>query len=104
MTAFGETEALTVGMEEELQILDPDTGQLVSRVDEVLGRAGPEVAENLQSELFQAIVETATDVCKNIDEVREEGTRRRGASVDYTAERGYAIGAAGPQAGAWGAH
>ncbi len=95
MTKFGTTEPFTMGVEEEFQILDPETGELVARIDEVLGKAGPDLEENLQSELFQAIVETATDICHDIDELREEVVRLRGGLVDYTHGKGYAIGAAG---------
>ena len=95
MTNFGKTAPFTMGVEEEFQILDPETGNLVSRIDEVLGKAGPEHEENLQSELFQAVVETATDVCEDIGEVREQVEGLRGTLLDFTSEKGYTIAAAG---------
>lgn len=94
MTEFGSTEPFTMGVEEELQILDPETGELVSRIDEVLGRAGDEDGENIQTELFQSVVETASDICADVDEVREEVHRLRGKLLDHCEDRGYTIAAA----------
>lgn len=95
VTEFGSTEPFTLGIEEEFQILDPETGELVSRIDEVMGKADPSMEENLQSELFQAVVETASDICTDIDELREDVCRLRGALIDTMAEKGYTIAAAG---------
>ncbi len=94
VTNFGSSNPFTVGVEEELQILDPETGDLVARIDEVLGKASDENDQRLQSELFQAVVETATPICEDIDEVREEVTDLRDRLVDHCEDRGYAIAAA----------
>jgi len=95
MTEFGSSEPFTLGVEEEFQILDPETGELVSRIDEVMGKAEPGIEENLQSELFQALVETTSDICADIDELREDVSRLRGALIDTMADKGYTIAAAG---------
>ncbi len=95
MTNFGSSDPFCIGVEEEFQILDPDTGDLVSRVDEVIGKSGPELEENLTTEIFQAVVETKTDVCQDVGELRTEIQRLRGALGDFTQDRGYAIAAAG---------
>lgn len=95
MTQFGSTEPFTVGVEEEFQIIDPSTGKLVSRIDEVLGRAGGEYDENIKSELFQSVVETATDICADIVELRAEIIRLRTALFDLMEDKGYTIAAAG---------
>lgn len=95
MTNFGQSAPFTVGVEEEFQIIDPSTGQLMSRIDEVLGRAHGDYKENIKSELFQSVVETATDICADIGEVREEIVRLRGGLFDLMEGRGYTIAAAG---------
>ncbi len=95
MTNFGNTDPYTVGIEEEFQILDPDTYQLVSRAEEVLGKPDEGLEENLRSELFQAVVETASDICHDIDEVRNEVHRLRRSLATALEEKGYAMGAAG---------
>lgn len=94
-TAFGLSEPYTVGVEEEFQIVDPGTGDLVSRADEVLGKADPGRVENLKSEIFQSVIETATDVCADVDAVAEEMATLRGVLFDALEDRGYAIAAAG---------
>ncbi len=95
MTQFGSTTPFTLGVEEEFQIIDPSTGELVSRIDEVLGRADGEYDENIKSELFQSVVETATDICADIVELREEIVRLRTALFDLMENKGYTIAAAG---------
>jgi carboxylate-amine ligase len=94
VTAFGETDPYTLGVEEEFQILDPDDFGLVSRADEILGK-GTDYEENLRTELFQAVVETASDVCQDVDEVREEVHRLRRGLADVIEDKGYKIAAAG---------
>lgn len=95
MTNFGQSEPFTVGVEEEFQIIDPGTGELVSRIDEVLGRAHGEYEENIKSELFQSVVETATDICADVGELRDEILRLRGGLFDIMADKGYTLAAAG---------
>jgi carboxylate-amine ligase len=94
VTAFGETDPYTLGVEEEFQILDPEDFGLVSRADEILGK-GTDYEENLRTELFQAVVETASDVCADVGEVREEVNRLRGGLADVLADKNYRIAAAG---------
>lgn len=95
MTKFGASDPYTMGVEEEFQIIDPDTRELVSRADEILGKAGPSYEENFHAELFQSVVETASNVCADIDEVREEVLRLRHGLAEVLDEKGYAMAAAG---------
>ncbi len=94
MTKFGSTDPYTLGVEEEFQILDPEDFGLVSRADEVLGKANG-YEENLRSELFQAVIETASDVCSDVDEVREEVHRLRRGIDEMLTDKGYEMAAAG---------
>lgn len=94
MTNFGSTEPYTLGVEEEFQILDPEGFGLISRADEVLGK-GTDYEENLRSELFQAVIETASDVCSDVGEVREEVLRLREGIHEILDEKGYRMAAAG---------
>lgn len=95
MTSFGETNPFTIGVEEEFQILDPETYDLVSRADEVLGKPTEGIEKNLRSELFQAVIETASDICQDIDEVRDEVHRLRNTLNETLEAKGYKMGAAG---------
>ena len=57
MAGFGR--ALTLGVEEELLLVDEQTLALASGVSEIL----PVRTERLKTELFECIVETTTPVC-----------------------------------------
>lgn len=94
MSTFEQTEPYTIGVEEEFQILDPESFGLVSRADEILGKA-TDYEENLRTELFQAVVETASDVCADVEEVREEVYRLRRGLAEILDDKGYAMAAAG---------
>ncbi|HMA46362.1 MAG TPA: glutamate-cysteine ligase family protein, partial [Frankiaceae bacterium] len=75
-------EALTLGVEEEFQLLDRRSGALVSRGRQVLASL-PEGLGFLevQGELPLSQVETATPVCRTLAEVRGHVSRLRAAAA-----------------------
>ena len=77
---------LTLGVEEEYQIIDGDTRQLTSYVGDVLEQGAVIFRDQVKPELLQSQVETGSHVCRNIGEVRQEVTRLR-AMVSEIAER-----------------
>ncbi|HVE67924.1 MAG TPA: carboxylate-amine ligase [Solirubrobacteraceae bacterium] len=82
----------TIGIEEELMILDPDTLDLTNMIEAMLESA-PE--GDVKPELMESVLEIATSPCRDTAEAgRQLRALRRG--VRETAERkGLAIGAAG---------
>jgi carboxylate-amine ligase len=60
---------LTVGVEEEFQIVDAETNELASRAERVLSRARRLVGTAAEEELNRCQVEVATPVCRSLDEV-----------------------------------
>lgn len=60
----------TLGVEIELQIIDPETKELASGSVQILEKAAGD--SHIKQELFQCMVEINTDVCNNIDEVRKD--------------------------------
>src|SRR5262245_42849376 len=54
----------TIGVEEELLLLDAETFAPVAAVEEVV----PERTERLKTELFACIVETTTEICEAPEE------------------------------------
>jgi carboxylate-amine ligase len=87
--------AFTVGVEEEFQIVDPDTWELRSHVSELLASGGPSLGDQLKRELHQSIVEVGTKICANIDELETEILKIR-RDLSESAERvGLRIAAAG---------
>lgn len=81
----------TVGVEEELLLVDPATGQARAVAGAVL-RAGP---DELESELQREQLETATQPCHTLDELASEVRRRRDVASAAAADAGVAIAAMG---------
>src|SRR5919199_646066 len=87
--------AFTVGVEEEFQIVDPNTWELRSHVSELLASSAPAFGDQIKRELHQSIVEVGTKICGSIDELAEEIIRIR-RELAHAAERvGLRVAAAG---------
>ena len=87
--------AFTIGVEEEFQIVDPDTWELRSHVSELLTSSGPALGDQIKRELHQSIVEVGTKICADVTELEREicHTRRE---LSQGAERvGLRVAAAG---------
>ena len=67
----------TVGVEEEFQIVDPNTWELRSHVSELLASGAPTLGEHIKREMHQSIVEVGTSICGDIAELRDEIFRIR---------------------------
>lgn len=67
----------TLGIEEEFQIVDPNTRELRSRVAEILDEGLTLLGEQLKPEMHQSMVEVGTKVCRNVQEARAEVIRLR---------------------------
>ncbi|MEM9704213.1 MAG: glutamate-cysteine ligase family protein, partial [Planctomycetota bacterium] len=91
-------ESLTMGCEEEFQIVDPATGKLASRAAGL--KEESHLAGNLapQHELHLCQIETATGICGSLGEVREQlGAARRDLKAS-AAEHDLVIAASGTHA------
>src|SRR5918996_243422 len=80
---------LTLGVEEELFLVDPETWALTPGVERLLGPAG------LKTELFAAVVETNTPICGSPEEALAELVRLRGVVQEAAAREGLAVAAGG---------
>ncbi len=67
----------TLGIEEEFQIVDPNTRELRSRVAEILDEGMMLLGEQLKPEMHQSMVEVGTGICHNIQEARADVVRLR---------------------------
>jgi carboxylate-amine ligase len=93
--AFGESAPLSLGVEEELMILDAATLEQVPAVDRILrGVAGRRLPGRLKTELFASVFETNTFVCASAAEVDEALPALRRASAEAAASEGLAVAAA----------
>jgi carboxylate-amine ligase len=84
--------ALTLGVEEELHLVDIGTGELAARA--------PELLENLSSqsygfELQQSTVETNTEVCQSLDELDRDIRRLRRDLISAARPRRLGVAAVG---------
>ena len=84
----------TLGIEEELQIVDPQTRQLRSHVSEMLEQGRMLLGEQIKPEMIQSQIEVGTGVCKNIQEARADITRLRSIIASLAANNGLKIVAA----------
>ena len=86
--------SLTVGIEEEYQIIDPVTRDLTPGFDALVTSEHAELAE-VKAELHQCQVEIGTKVCHSIAELRQELTLLRGLVIKAAAQHGLTIASAG---------
>src|SRR5437870_9707325 len=87
--------SLTIGIEEEYQIVDPETRELRSYITQILEEGKTSLREQVKPELHQAMVEVGSLVCQTPGELREELIRLRRSIMELAAKNGLKIVAAG---------
>lgn len=85
---------LTLGIEEEYQIIDPETRELTSYVQQLMNHGRVILGDQLKQEFMQSQIEVGSHVCRNIDEARQEIIRLRKTVSKVAAEHGREIIAA----------
>jgi carboxylate-amine ligase len=85
---------LTLGVEEEYQIIDPTTGHLTSRISDFLEKSDMKFPDQIKPEFMQSQVEVGSNVCRDVTEVRSELVRLRSMVRDIAEEFGCRIIAA----------
>ena len=85
----------TLGVEEEYQIVDPETRDLKSYVSRLIEDGVSVLRERVRPELHQSMVEVGTEVCRTPAEARAELVRLRGEIMRLAARNGLKIAAAG---------
>ncbi|HEY0416035.1 MAG TPA: YbdK family carboxylate-amine ligase [Gaiellaceae bacterium] len=94
--AFGESPPLSLGVEEELMIVDAATHEQVAAVDRILrGVEGRDLPGGLKTELFASVFETNTGIAAGVDEVDAALRALRRAAADSAGAEGLAVAAAG---------
>lgn len=86
--------SLTIGIEEEYQIIDPVTRELRSYITEILQEDSMVLGE-IKPELHQSMVEVGTRVCQTPAEAKAELIRLRRLVMGLAAKKGLVIAAAG---------
>ena len=85
----------TLGIEEEFQVIDPETRELKSHIQEMFAEGEKRLKEEIKREMHDPVIEVGTPICKNVTEARREVTRLRGEIIRLTRENGLRIAAAG---------
>ena len=66
---------LTIGIEEEFQIIDPG-GELKAHIDTLRAAAqSSSLVDDVRAEMLQSVVEVGTRICADVAEARTEVTR-----------------------------
>jgi len=86
--------SLTLGIEEEYQIIDPETRELKSYITEIL-QGDKVILDEVKPELHQSMVEIGSKVCRAPSDLRSELVRLRGMVMDLAARSNLVIAAAG---------
>ncbi|WP_328460711.1 carboxylate--amine ligase/circularly permuted type 2 ATP-grasp protein [Actinoplanes sp. NBC_00393] len=87
-----EQAALTLGVEEELHVVDLSTRELVPRAPEILDRLD---GAHFSAELHRTVVETNTPVSATLDDLRNGVAQRRRTAISVAESLGLGLVAAG---------
>lgn len=87
--------AFTLGIEEEYQVIDPQTRELRSYITQILDEGKQILREQIKPEMHQSIIEVGTEPCRTISDARREVVHLRGTIAGLAAKQGLRIAAAG---------
>jgi carboxylate-amine ligase len=87
--------AFTLGVEEEFQIVDPETRELKSHVQQLLEEGKLSLKERVKPELHQSVVEIGSGICKDISEVRRDVGELRTEIIRLAGKQGMRVASAG---------
>ncbi|MFL6529972.1 MAG: carboxylate-amine ligase [Chthoniobacterales bacterium] len=77
----------TLGIEEEFAIVDPQTRELKSHIQEILEGGKLTLKEQIKPEMHQSVVELGTEICQSIVDARQHVVQLR-SHLAQLAERG----------------
>ena len=86
---------LTIGIEEEFQIIDA-AGELKAHIDTLLAAArSSSLVDDVRAEMLQSVVEVGTKICADVGEARAEVLRLRAGLAGLLNPEGLRIASAG---------
>src|SRR3954471_11500280 len=85
----------TLGIEEEFAIVDPETGELRSHIQEILEGGKVLLKEQIKPEMHQSVVELGTEICTSITNAREHVIELRSKLASLANKAGLRIASAG---------
>src|SRR5271169_46961 len=95
-TNFGTSTPYSLGIEEEFQLVDLETLELVSRIEPILETAAAEtIRERVEPELLQSALEISTRIAVTVEEAVDEAVDLRERLSRIAGDHGAALAAAG---------
>jgi carboxylate-amine ligase len=88
-------EEFTIGVEEEYQIIHPETRELRSRAQRILSKAQVAIGDHVTPELYLPQIEIGTPVCRTLAEVCNELQYLRSEVIAAAQKEGSCIAATG---------
>jgi carboxylate-amine ligase len=85
----------TLGIEEEFQIIDPETRELRSHIQQILADGKVILKERVKPEMHQSVVELGTEVCSDTSSARQQVIELRSELAELAARNGLKIASAG---------
>ncbi len=85
----------TLGIEEEFQIVDPETRELRSHIQEIIAGGKIILKERVKPEMHQSVVELGTEICSDASCARQQVIELRSELATLAARDGLKIASAG---------
>src|SRR5213083_2037914 len=85
----------TLGIEEEFQIIDPETRELRSHIQQILAGGKIILKEHVKPEMHQSVVELGTEICNDPRSARRQVAHLRTELAKLAARDGLKIASAG---------
>jgi glutamate---cysteine ligase / carboxylate-amine ligase len=85
----------TLGVEEEFAIIDPDTRELRSHIQEILEGGKIVLKEQIKPEMHQSVVELGTEICDSIEHARTHVIHLRSKLAELAGKAGLKIASVG---------
>ena len=86
---------ITLGIEEEFQLVDRQTGELCPRIQTILEKGGPLFGEKIKAEMLQPTVELISDILPDIPTARQALRAMRAKLAQVVEAEGLALISAG---------
>src|SRR5438045_3340242 len=87
--------SFTLGIEEEFQVVDPQTRGLKSHIQELFAEGEKRLKDEIKREMHDPVIEIGTPICRDVAEARREVTRLRGEIIRLVRGAGLRIASAG---------
>ena len=85
----------TLGIEEEFAIIDPETRELRSHIQEILEGGKVMLKEQIKPEMHQSVVELGTEICESVVDARSHVIELRSRLAELAGRAGLKIASVG---------